>query len=127
MAWRVRCLASSRSHSATKTARAGCRTGLQESGCGRTVGEAIPGLCTVATPGASHAQPLSAQVSESGPQEPCGAMKQMDETLTDPSTLRVAAQVIAPLRKRRLSGELYERDPKVEALSPNWRCCRATS
>ena len=29
---------------------------------------------------------------------------------------RAAEAMVTPLRKRRLSGELYERDPKVEAL-----------
>jgi hypothetical protein len=29
---------------------------------------------------------------------------------------RMGAAIVTPLRKRRLSGELYERDPTVEAL-----------
>lgn len=46
-------------------------------------------------------------------------MKQLEEavgTKHDADTRRVGEVAIAPLRKRRLSGELYERDPKVEAL-----------
>jgi hypothetical protein len=35
--------------------------------------------------------------------------------------------IVTPLRKRRLSGELYERDPKAKRSSPSWRRCRATS
>lgn len=46
-------------------------------------------------------------------------MKQLEEavgTKHEADTRRVGEVAIAPLRKRRLSGELYERDPKVEAL-----------
>ena len=39
---------------------------------------------------------------------------------------RAGEVTVTPLRKRRLSGELYERDPKKKRSSPNWRCCRAT-
>lgn len=46
-------------------------------------------------------------------------MKQLDSALEegqDPEAQRARAAIVAPLRKRRLSGELYGRDPKIEAL-----------
>ena len=46
-------------------------------------------------------------------------MKQLGEaagTKLEAGTGRADDVAITPLRRRRLSGELYERDPKVEAL-----------
>ncbi|WP_292594704.1 DNA-binding response regulator [Mesorhizobium sp.] len=43
-------------------------------------------------------------------------MEEAVGTKNDADTPRVGELAITPLRKRRLSGELYERDPKVEAL-----------
>ncbi|PTD27345.1 response regulator receiver protein [Sphingomonas fennica] len=46
-------------------------------------------------------------------------MKQLEgavETGQEADAHRADEAIVAPLRKRRLSGELYERDPKIEAL-----------
>jgi hypothetical protein len=46
-------------------------------------------------------------------------MKEFEEaagTTPEAGARRADEAVVTPLRKRRLSGELYERDPKVEAL-----------
>ena len=46
-------------------------------------------------------------------------MKQLDSALEegqDAEAQRAKGAIVAPLRKRRLSGELYGRDPKIEAL-----------
>ncbi|MBA3880418.1 MAG: response regulator receiver protein [Sphingobium sp.] len=46
-------------------------------------------------------------------------MKQLDSALEegqDAEAQRAGGAIVAPLRKRRLSGELYGRDPKIEAL-----------
>lgn len=46
-------------------------------------------------------------------------MKQLDEAAAagqETDARRADETVVTPLRKRRLSGELYERDPKIEAL-----------
>jgi len=46
-------------------------------------------------------------------------MKQSEEAVEtgqEADARRAGEAAVTPLRKRRLSGELYERDPKVEAL-----------
>jgi hypothetical protein len=46
-------------------------------------------------------------------------MKQLEGTVNtrqEADAHRAREEIVVPLRKRRLSGELYERDPKIEAL-----------
>jgi len=48
-------------------------------------------------------------------------MKQLEgavDTGQEADAHRAGEAIVAPLRKRRLSGELYRRDPKIEALIP---------